>query len=465
MTVEINPAFEVGHLGRARCQLDCQNGGYCNFVTRSPDKQLQLFARGSLLEHCVCRPGFAGIACETRVESCSYPDLICHSNGTPCSQRDSDGSWVCDCSVAATVSHFARSMCQSPQTSYCGQGDVANRSFCTNGGICKANLSHSVRTMKEGAEKEDETNENEMLSTHNGCHCPPEFEGPHCEYLRDTTISNKHVHEKDSASAPQKNPHPGTSTDEESKQDLPSEPELGQENDNIIEAAPQAPVTIQQASTKKHNSHTVAPESVAPVASEIKAVLEEEDTKRESLIPVQDKAIKYPASAPGADPVSPPALHSVQATSISSLGSMPSNNNGGFSIPGSLGGFALVIVAIAVITLRAKRQKLRKEMLDRDTYKDETPIHLHMFGELERIAGTDDVGYEDEEDLHSVSECSLEEVELELDDTNKNLSNEYRQYLTHIRDGGYQDYEDGNSDPILHFRGSSSSDEIDRQIT
>jgi len=25
-----------------------------------------------------------------------------------------------------------------------------------------------------------------------------------------------------------------------------------------------------------------------------------------------------------------------------------------------------------------------------------------MFGELERIAGTDDVGYEDEEDLHSV---------------------------------------------------------------
>lgn len=32
----------------------------------------------------------------------------------------------------------------------------------------------------------------------------------------------------------------------------------------------------------------------------------------------------------------------------------------------------------------------------------QTFILQHMFGELERIAGTDDVGYEDEEDLHSV---------------------------------------------------------------
>ena len=64
-----------------------------------------------------------------------------------------------------------------------------------------------------------------------------------------------------------------------------------------------------------------------------------------------------------------------------------------------------------------------------------------------------------------VSECSLEEVELEIDDNTKKLSNEYRQYLTHIRDGGYQEYKDGNIDPILHFRGSSSSDEIDRQMT
>ena len=116
-----------------------------------------------MLEQCVCHPGFAGIACETRVESCSYPDLTCHSNGTPCSQKD--GSWVCDCSAAANVSHFAKSMCESPQTSYCGQGDVVNRSFCTNGGICNENLSLSIRTMKEDAAKEDETNENEMLST------------------------------------------------------------------------------------------------------------------------------------------------------------------------------------------------------------------------------------------------------------------------------------------------------------
>ena len=188
----------------------------------------------------------------------------------------------------------------------------------------------------------------DVNGSHNGCHCPPEFEGPHCEYLRDTTISNKHVHVKDSASA------------HESKRDKgPPEHELGQEIDTI-EKAPQAPIVIQQVSTKKHNSH-------APIASEVKSVLEEE-------------AIKNPASASGADPVSPPALHSsVQVESISSLDNMPSNNHGGggfFSISGALGGFALVVVGIAAITLRAKRQKLRKELLDRNTYKDETPIHL-----------------------------------------------------------------------------------------
>jgi len=59
----------------------------------------------------------------------------------------------------------------------------------------------------------------------------------------------------------------------------------------------------------------------------------------------------------------------------------------------------------------------------------------------------------------------LEEVELELDDANEELSNEYRQYLTQIRNGGYEDYEDGRSDPILHFRGSSSSDEMESHIT
>lgn len=187
------------------------------------------------------------------------------------------------------------------------------------------------------------------------------------------------MHVKDSASAPQKNRQPGTSTIDESKRDIaPSEPELGQEID-VIEAAPQAPSTTQEISTKKHTSRAVVPESFAPIASEAKAESEEKETKRdteESLIQVPDKVTKHTTPVSDADPVSPPALKSVQAASISSLGSMPSDSNGGFSISGAFAGFALVVVAIAAITLRAKRQKFRRELLDRDTYKDETPIHL-----------------------------------------------------------------------------------------
>ena len=51
-------------------------------------------------------------------------------------------------------------------------------------------------------------------------------------------------------------------------------------------------------------------------------------------------------------------------------------------------------------------------------------------------------GYVDHEDLHSIYKCSLEEIELE--DTNVAIN--YREYLQHIRDGGYEDYFDYNPD-------------------
>jgi hypothetical protein len=76
------------------------------------------------------------------VEECQLPKLTCH-NGVPCSLNvdgEWDGHYVCDCAVADAMSKFAGSMCRNPATTYCGEGEITNRSFCTNGGICWENL-------------------------------------------------------------------------------------------------------------------------------------------------------------------------------------------------------------------------------------------------------------------------------------------------------------------------------------
>lgn len=135
MTVEINPQFATEPV--PECHLDCHNGGYCNFKT-SEGSLAHMFLSGEMLEHCVCPPGYSGILCENTAEQCQ--DMKCH-NGAPCTLSD-DGQYVCDCSHADIVSHFAGNMCRDPSTSYCGHdGDLHNRGFCTNGGLCNVNLS------------------------------------------------------------------------------------------------------------------------------------------------------------------------------------------------------------------------------------------------------------------------------------------------------------------------------------
>lgn len=135
MAVEINPQLSVGPV--PECRLSCQNGGYCAFISTDEATLLEVFTSGGLIEHCVCPPGYSGLACENELEECH--DMKC-KNGAPCSLSD-DGASFCDCSLADAVSHFAGDMCREPATSYCGSGDIQNRSFCTNGGLCKSNLS------------------------------------------------------------------------------------------------------------------------------------------------------------------------------------------------------------------------------------------------------------------------------------------------------------------------------------
>ena len=158
------------------CDLSCANGGYCTLKSGSPDELLKQQQSGKLIEVCVCQPGFTGVACDEVVQECSSPERTCH-NGAPC-LKDENDNWTCNCDAAYALSKFAGSMCKKPITEYCSgryQPDAA-LSFCTNGGRCKADF-----IAAQVAPGDTSVN---LKYQHEGCVCPPEFEGPHCEFLK-----------------------------------------------------------------------------------------------------------------------------------------------------------------------------------------------------------------------------------------------------------------------------------------
>lgn len=73
------------------------------------------------------------------------------------------------------------------------------------------------------------------------------------------------------------------------------------------------------------------------------------------------------------------------------------------------------IFGVAILTQRLRRSFKRNgsqqsDVLERECYQVE-PIRVKIMGELEDFA-KGHLGYKDDEDVHSVSECSLEEIEL-----------------------------------------------------
>jgi len=151
------------------CDLQCLNGGTCT-VLSVEDQALY-----NVPELCICSPAFSGITCELNNDMCfetdNGEDRHC-LNGAKCVDGiDSKGHTikVCDCDQAFQKSTFAGVQCEHPATAYCTHDNITaitGNSFCTNGGTC-------IELVSSNAD-------------HQGCQCPDDFEGPHCEFLAGT---------------------------------------------------------------------------------------------------------------------------------------------------------------------------------------------------------------------------------------------------------------------------------------
>jgi len=172
-----NPPAPIPLSVPEECKLQCLNGGKC----RTGAKDLGIikgFAStiehlnktfDNNFEHCICPVGFVGLKCEHEIQICPKGEHVC-LHGSTCVTYGEESK--CDCSSAQTdfASHFTGDHCEHGAHSaseFCTVGPLLPgkpRSFCVNGGVCKAKVT---------AEEE-----------HPGCTCDAEYSGPHCEVLR-----------------------------------------------------------------------------------------------------------------------------------------------------------------------------------------------------------------------------------------------------------------------------------------
>lgn len=89
-------------------------------------------------------------------------------NGSICVEDPLDeNNFYCDCDEANLDAAYGGLFCEHKATVYCTFSNALSRkSFCTNGGSCKAIVG-----------KKD---------THLGCNCPTGYEGRHCQFVSGT---------------------------------------------------------------------------------------------------------------------------------------------------------------------------------------------------------------------------------------------------------------------------------------
>ena len=176
--------------GRRPCDLECKNGGKCEYIPGSLDIIKHNAQTGILVQRCKCPPGFGGVGCEIPVERCvqdakldpetgeSIATFTCELSGLPCDHLP-DGSASCACHVADAVdANFAGNACRRWNTEYCtGELDMNSETIylCTNGGKCQSDF--IAAQIAPG-----DTKVNRQYADA-GCVCNKHFYGPHCEFL------------------------------------------------------------------------------------------------------------------------------------------------------------------------------------------------------------------------------------------------------------------------------------------
>ena len=213
---------------------------------------------------------------------------------------------------------------------------------------------------------------------------------------------------------------------------------------NMSEYTPHMKNSKEMTANDKEGTLLVAPAVVDDPAANVIAMAPPSVAKTEPSTPTHSKnsiAGSIPAKSTTDIPKTPPTLNS----SFSPPTTVATNKTD----PGSIIGLIISVMGITLfgtaLFIRSRRQrKLRSGIsnqhsaqvlasLDRNNYTDETPIRVRILAEDERNELELDEVLGDDDDVVSIGECSLEEIELE--DGQHGTDGTYGEYLRNISTG------------------------------
>ena len=183
----VNTSITTDFINLSTCSLNCENNGVCQYLNGTMEELQNRMQSGYMIMKCQCTEGYTGLGCEQVRPTCNVPTLKC-PNGVPCDTYPGSNptQYHCDCSVADRISSTTARFCRNTYTEYCSPGIIngANEiSFCTNGGKCKGDIiSAQLAPFNTSVNANYE---------HAGCICPPEYDGPHCEWMRLVSTNTK----------------------------------------------------------------------------------------------------------------------------------------------------------------------------------------------------------------------------------------------------------------------------------
>ncbi len=183
--VALNLSISDNFFDLSNCSLSCENDGMCQYKSGTIEELQNWMQSGQMIMKCQCTEGYTGMGCEQVRPVCNLQSLKC-PNGAACDiYRDSiPTEYHCDCSVADRVSSTTARFCRNTYTEYCSSGITVEPpiSFCTNGGKCKGDvISAQLAPFNTSVNEEYE---------HAGCICPSDYFGPHCEFMRISTVES-----------------------------------------------------------------------------------------------------------------------------------------------------------------------------------------------------------------------------------------------------------------------------------